>query len=531
MIRIDLRRLILWISLLSIFLVLAAGLHASYLVQRDLLLHNALESNRVYAAKLAATTEYFLGDLRRHLAYSADMLADLETHPELMSSETRRLEEQLGHFNSSFVVSAQGKVLAVSTSYPQLMGQQMTSEAARIALSTRRPFISEPFRANSGRWLILYTHPIFSRDYRYLGYIAGTLYLHEDNVLDRLLGQHFNRDDSLLYVLARDGTLIYHPDRSRLGSMSANKTALAAALRGETGEARFTDATGAEILAGYAPVPSTGWTIIAQRPVASTLLPLNDLLMATARNTLPLLLLSILLIWLLSRWIARPLGELASIAKHMQDPDSAERIRKVRSWYFEASQLKRALLMGLTSIQHKIRDLRRASTTDTLTSLLNRRGLNEAMALLQAADTPLAIVALDIDHFKNVNDRYGHAAGDRALQVLAALLTEGSRSGDTVARSGGEEFVMLMPGSPLAAAVATAERLRQKLEALGTETGLPAPITLSAGVACYPEHGATLDEVIQRADRALYYAKNHGRNAVCVADNQARDGARMALPR
>ena len=79
--------------------------------------------------------------------------------------------------------------------------------------------------------------------------------------------------------------------------------------------------------------------------------------------------------------------------------------------------------------------------------------------------------------------------------------------------------------------MATAERLRQKLEALGTETGLPAPITLSAGVACYPEHGATLDEVIQRADRALYYAKNHGRNAVCVADNQARDGARMALPR
>lgn len=113
MIRIDLRRLILWISLLSIFLVLAAGLHASYLVQRDLLLHNALESNRVYAAKLAATTEYFLGDLRRHLAYSADMLADLEPHPELMSLETRRLEEQLGHFNSSFVVSAQGKVLAV----------------------------------------------------------------------------------------------------------------------------------------------------------------------------------------------------------------------------------------------------------------------------------------------------------------------------------------------------------------------------------------------------------------------------------
>ena len=258
MFRIDLRRLILWISLLSIFLVLAAGLHASYLVQRDLLLHNALESNRVYAAKLAATTEYFLGDLRRHLAYSADVLADMETQPGLMRSEARRQEEQLGHFNSSFVVSPQGKVLAVSTSYPQLLGQQMTSDAARLSLSSHRPVISEPFRASNGRWLILYTHPIFSRDYRYLGYIAGTLYLHEDNVLDRLLGQHFNRDDSLLYVLSRDGTLIYHPDRSRLGHASADKDALRAALRGETGELRFTDSTGADILAGYAPVPSAG---------------------------------------------------------------------------------------------------------------------------------------------------------------------------------------------------------------------------------------------------------------------------------
>ncbi len=132
--------------------------------------------------------------------------------------------------------------------------------------------------------------------------------------------------------------------------------------------------------------------------------------MATASNTLPLLLLSVASIWLLSRWIARPLGELAGIAKHMQNPDSADRIRKVRSWYFEAAQLKRALLMGLASLHHKIRDLRRETTTDTLTGLLNRRGLDEALALLQAEDEPVAIVAIDIDHFKNINDRYGHAA-------------------------------------------------------------------------------------------------------------------------
>ncbi|KGD99012.1 diguanylate cyclase [Achromobacter sp. RTa] len=526
MFRIDLRRLILWISLLSIILVLAGGLHASYLVQRDLLLRNALEVNRVYASKLASASDSFLSDLQRYLAYSADMLSDMETRPEHMSAETRRQERQLGHFNSSFVVSPQGKVLAEPTSSPQLLGQNLRSEAFRNALTARQPTISEPFQTRSGRWLILYTHPIFSRDQRYLGYIAGTLYLHGDNVLDRLLGEHFYRDDSALYVVDRNGTLIYHPDDGRLGQASPDNEAFASARRGETGEMRYTDDQGRDMLAGYAPVPSTGWSIIAQRSVDNTLQPLSALLMATASNTLPLLLLAVASIWLLSRWIARPLGELAGIAKHMQAPDSADRIRSVRSWYFEAAQLKRALLMGLASLHHQIRDLRRETTTDTLTGLLNRRGLDEMLALLQAEDEAVAIVAIDIDHFKTVNDRYGHAAGDRALQELAALMREGSRAGDTLARAGGEEFVMLLPGAPVAAAAAIVDRLRLRM---ASRQGLAAaPVTISAGVAAYPDHGATLDAAYQRADQALYYAKNHGRNAVCVADDNTQAGSRIA---
>lgn len=526
MFRIDLRRLILWISLLSVVVVLAGGLHASYLVQRDLLIRNALEVNRVYASKLATATNVFLGDVQRYLSYSADMLADMEAHPGLMAEETRRQQEQLGHFNSSVVVSAQGKVIAVSSSYPQLLGVQLTSDASKEALSSKMPSISEPFKASNGRWLILYSHPIFSHDYRYLGYIAGTLYLHEDNVLDRLLGQHFYRDDSFLYVVDRKGTLIYHPDRSKLGQAAPDNEVFAAARRGETGEMRFQDEHGRDMLAGYAPVASTGWSIVAQRPVDSTLQPLSDLLMATVRNTLPLLFLAVALIWLLSRWIARPLGELAGIARHMQDPDSSERIRNVQSWYFEAAQLKRGLLLGLASIHHKIRDLRRESTTDTLTGLLNRRGLDEALALLQADGSPVALLAIDIDHFKSINDRYGHTAGDQALQVLAAVMSERSRSGDTLARAGGEEFVMLMPDAPLAAAVAAAERLRERLAAQAPPGAIGSPITVSVGVARYPDHGDTLEAVAQRADQALYYAKNHGRNIVCVADNDARDGSR-----
>ncbi|WP_419342240.1 sensor domain-containing diguanylate cyclase [Achromobacter sp. PD1] len=528
MFRINLRHLILWISLLSVLLALMGSLHASYLVQRDLLLRTALELNQAYASKLASVTDVFLTDLRNYLSYSAEMLADMEVHPEHMAAETQRQERQLGQFNSTFVVSPQGTVLAASTSDRALLGQQLNSEAVSRAQATLHPTVSAPFMDLKNRWLILYTHPIFSADHRYLGFLGGTLYLHEHNMLDHLLSQHFYRGDSSLYVIDRNGTLIYHPDPGRLGQSVSKSDAFAPALRGETGEMRFTDDDGHALLTGYAPVPSMGWSIIAQRHVDATLQPLGDLLLTTALHTLPLLLLSVASIWLLSRWIARPLGELAGIAKHMQNADSADRIRNVRSWYFEAAQLKRALLAGLSSIHHKIRDLRRETTTDTLTGLLNRRGMDEALALLQAEKQPVAAVVIDIDHFKHINDRYGHAEGDRALQSLAKLMSDGSRSGDTVARAGGEEFVMLLPGAPLEAAIALVERLRQRI---ATEPGAVAtPFTISAGVAAYPAHGATLDAVLQRADQALYYAKNHGRDAVCVADDDAQTGARRASP-
>jgi len=284
MFRVDLRRLILWISLLSVVVVLAGGLHASYLVQRGLLLRNAMDTNRIYASKLALTTDALLNDVHRYLSYSADELAGMESHPERMAEETRRQEQQLGLFNSSFVASPQGKVLAVSPSYPQLLGHQLVSNAVKQALAARKPTVSEPFQASNGRWQILYTQPIFSRDFRYLGFIAGSLYLHEDNLLDRLLDQHFYRDDSFLYVIDRKGTLIYHPNSAQLGKPAPDNETFAAARRGETGERRFIDSEGRDMLAGFAPVPSTGWSIIAKHTEKSTLTPLTDQLITTARN-------------------------------------------------------------------------------------------------------------------------------------------------------------------------------------------------------------------------------------------------------
>jgi diguanylate cyclase (GGDEF)-like protein len=153
------------------------------------------------------------------------------------------------------------------------------------------------------------------------------------------------------------------------------------------------------------------------------------------------------------------------------------------------------------------------SQVDPLTGLLNRRGLEERFAIELARarrdHRPLAVVAVDIDHFKQINDDHGHQAGDRALVWLAAVLNEQTRGADIVARVGGEEFVIVLPGADGASTLDFAERLRAAIEDGETEI----PFTISAGVASALAP-STAHTLLDAADRALYAAKHEGRNRV-----------------
>jgi diguanylate cyclase (GGDEF)-like protein len=155
-----------------------------------------------------------------------------------------------------------------------------------------------------------------------------------------------------------------------------------------------------------------------------------------------------------------------------------------------------------------------AARTDALTGLANRRALEERFVqeLERATRSarPLGIVALDLDWFKEFNDRFGHAAGDRALQRLGAVLREHTRRIDTVARLGGEEFAVLAPETGEDETIALAERLREKVrDAFAEELE---GLTISCGVACFPVHGMSAEELLRAADRALYEAKELGRD-------------------
>jgi len=172
--------------------------------------------------------------------------------------------------------------------------------------------------------------------------------------------------------------------------------------------------------------------------------------------------------------------------------------------------------------------LRRSARTDPLTGLLNRRGLQEAVEeeLAAAGRGAYSLIIADLDDFKRVNDRLGHLGGDMTLERVTALISKTKRAGDHSARLGGEEFAMALPGAGAKQATAIAERVRGAIERAFADS--PVPLTCTFGIATYPEHGRTLEELMISADRALYAAKDFGKNRALVYD-EALKGVLLQL--
>ncbi len=166
-------------------------------------------------------------------------------------------------------------------------------------------------------------------------------------------------------------------------------------------------------------------------------------------------------------------------------------------------------------------ELKKQAATDPLTRLYNRRFfVSEADYLLELAkssNTPLSVMVIDIDHFKRVNDTHGHGVGDLVIVSMAQTLKKFSRSKDLVARFGGEEFVMLLPETALEEATGCAERIRVAIENLQTPfEGGEINCTISLGVAAIDVRNESIESALNRADKALYQAKNTGRNRICT---------------
>lgn len=200
-------------------------------------------------------------------------------------------------------------------------------------------------------------------------------------------------------------------------------------------------------------------------------------------------------------------------------------LASARSGAFQANDrqsLESVADMCATAIQnaHHIERVRQLAYIDGLTGIFNRRffelRIGEEIERAKRFHTGMAVIMIDIDHFKRLNDEFGHLLGDEVLRQVSSIFSQQLRKIDVVCRYGGEEFVVVLSQTCAEDALAVAEKLR-RVVGEWQFPGVPRPVYISAGVASFPEHGTERDQLVKAADNALYMAKQTGRNRVCLA--------------
>lgn len=391
------------------------------------------------------------------------------------------------------------------------------------------------------------------------GELLGILGVHVDwrwarDVIAMLRSEDARNDGVLVYVFDQAGQVIHHPTGVGADDQFAG---LADSLGTPTlrtwrdGESYLTVASRLPLGAGE---PDLGWTVVVRQPAAQAL---SGVLHAKRQVWLyggAVSLLAMALAWFMAGFVSRPLRAISRAAERIEAGAHDTRIPRLRQ-SSEIEQLSRALA-GMTehlvarehaleqanqhlearvadrtaALERVNRELARANEhldslahIDSLTGLNNRRWADELLAsqLAQARRhrRPMGVLLCDVDHFKRVNDRFGHATGDEVLQAVARTIRQTLRESDSAARFGGEEFVVMLPETDAAGVRVVAEKIRAAIEALV----LPGVgrCTISIGGACTPGGRTRPADLLQRADEALYEAKAQGRNQVRLADPEA----------
>lgn len=239
-----------------------------------------------------------------------------------------------------------------------------------------------------------------------------------------------------------------------------------------------------------------------------------------------LVIFSAMILFAFQRLILRPVQELVEGLRSIES--QGDKTVSLRPMYFRELDVIRHAIEEYSVLTHRLQqansDLERLSQIDGLTGLANRRSLDKALAAevrrSQRYQHPLAILMIDIDHFKTLNDDYGHQVGDEGLKLLAGILTQLSqRPGELAARYGGEEFVVVLPEASLSDAIVVAEKLLTGCRNTVFPSSPQVSFTVSIGIACYRnETSHTKELLLNRADQALYQAKSAGRDCYRIYD-------------
>ncbi|MFC0559169.1 sensor domain-containing diguanylate cyclase [Halalkalibacter alkalisediminis] len=505
-----------WIFLLTAFVIvgiLCSTLFSAYLVTRENLVNHSLEINRVYSEKLAQVTDEVFTSMKQILEQREfDVVHDIDK-PEIIDGKLERFLKSSQNFNSLAVVNREGVILS-ATPYVGFEGETLTSLGAVESLKQKTTLITAPYTAITNRLILMVSTPLWGSDREYLGFLAGTIYLQEENIIKTILGEHYAKDGSYVYVVDKSGTLIYHPDVNRIGEKVEDNEVIEQLMNGQSGAQFVTNSKGIDFLAGYTYIPSSQWGVVSQTPYEVAVAPVGDMVKKIFMYSIPFVLFFIMITIFLTRKLAAPLRKLALFALNYSSDSEGQVKPPIATWYFEAEQLNKTLESFAKKQEKSIHNYKMKSLTDPLTGLANRRHLEETLEKWKSEKGHFSLIVIDIDYFKKVNDEFGHQIGDEVLIFLSTKMREFIRADDVCARFGGEEFVVLLSETNAVEAMKIAERMRETISHTISPTGRS--ITFSLGVGTYDDN-EDISSFFRRVDHALYEAKKEGRNKAVLS--------------
>jgi diguanylate cyclase (GGDEF)-like protein len=494
-----------------------------YQIEQTSFTERTLKLNKINSERLAATTNSLFQSMRQILSLAAAELGKHRGSNEDIQYQMNILKSSSNNFNAAIFVDKEGKLAAISPINTIKAGTEFTSIQIKKALELKTPYISEPFKTKStGRLVVFVSQPVFDILGDFIGVVAGSIYLQENNILNNILAKEGQDiDASYTYVVSRSGVLIYHPDPSRIGEDVSKNPDVQEIMKGKlSSEQALINAKGTSMLASEALVKESGWGIVTQTPTKEVLDLTQKAIKKIIFFAFPFVLFLLLSAWWVSTKVAKPLTQLAQYASVFSENEQYNvEFPRIKHWNYEANKLNKAIIKAVGVLQEKVVHFAQESQTDALTGLMNRRSIDSYMEIWTEQEVPFSILLLDVDHFKQVNDNYGHLMGDEILKFLARIMLNEVRPEDLCCRFGGEEFVILLPRVQAEVAYKIAERIRMRMEF--AENPIGSRITLSIGIAGYPEDGNNPATLFEHVDQALYQAKQNGRNQIVAYKEKA----------
>jgi diguanylate cyclase (GGDEF)-like protein len=457
-------------------------------------------------------------------AVTPEIVADADQAQRLFKS-LRGIETLFDH--GLYLFSKEGRIITDSNNNTTLRGMDISSrEHFKRTIATGKPVISIPFlsKTSPGVPVVAFTAPVWDRNGALIAVLSGGVNLLNDNFLGEVSHTRIG-SGGYLFLITPDGSLILHPDRTRILSgkvpPGANKL-LDRAKAGFEGVGENVNSNGMQALSSFRHLKTTNWILGGNYPLEEAYEPIfraqKYCVVAVAASAL----LTVLVIrWMMGSYT----NALVRFARHVKQISSKKGADRL---FIPGTRDEIGILAGCfnTMIQehdYKSDELHHISNHDALSGLYNRAYFDEELKRLTSSRiTPISVVMIDIDDLKVCNDKYGHSVGDALIKATSQVLLDSFRAEDAVARIGGDEFAVLLPGVDAEHAQIAMKRVRSFASRYETlEKGIPMSISLGHATV---ENPADLPEAIKHADQEMYLDKISRKaqkesEQICLFDN------------